>query len=653
MMKKVLAIDDQKEILLFIKGVFQHYFPNDKFLSTNSGHNGLELAESEEPDAILLDIMMPEIDGYEVCAQLKSNPKTKHIPVIMLSGIKKDTESRVKGLEVGADAFLSKPIDPSELAAQVNVMLRIKAAEDKLRDENKNLEELVEIRTNEALENELKFKTIVENAEGIIFLLNTDAKFLMAEGKKRAKLGFDQKNLIGKSALEIYKDQPEIIKSIKLAIKGEKSSCLIEFGELSFDAWFSPHYDGNKNVIGVIGVAVDISEMKSAEKKVKDALEKAQESDRLKSAFLATMSHELRTPLNAIIGFSEILNEELSPAEINEMSGIIYNNGSSLLEMVENIFDITLIESGEITITKENFEFKDFLDDLYVSIREEAAKLNKKHLKIILPDLEEMNEFSAFTDRRKLKQIIMNLVKNALKFTHDGSIKLDYTYELSDAGQSFLKIDVIDTGIGIENNKLDIIFKSFRQADETSLREYGGAGIGLSVAKKLSELIEGSLWVVSELNTGSTFSLKIPCSDTSKVKGNRLTLDFDQMKQSIGGNVILVVEDDISSYLLLKYLLKLVDVKSIWAKNGSEAIDYVQTVPTIKLVLMDLRMPGMTGYEAAHRIKSENPKLPIIAQTVQALYGEREKAIQAGCDDFVTKPIHKASLFSILEEYLK
>lgn len=652
LMKKVLAIDDQKEILLFIKGTLKHYAPDVDLISVQDGKMGLKIAEKELPDAILLDIMMPIMDGYEVCKKLKSNPKTNHIPVLMLSGVKKDTESRVKGLEAGADAFLSKPIDPPELAAQVNVMLRIKAAEDELRDENKNLEALVEVRTKQMLENELKFKTIVENAEGIIFLLNTDGLFLMAEGKKRDQISVEKGNVLGKSAFEIYKDYPEVIKSIRLALRGEMSSCLLDVSDLSFDIWFSPHHDSNKKIIGVIGVAVDITEMKVAEKRIQLALEKAQESDRLKSAFLSTMSHELRTPLNAIIGFSEILDGNLEIDDIDEMSSIIHNNGCNLLEMVENIFDITLIESGEITIIREEFLFSDFLEELYIEIKEEAAKLNKKHLDLILPIITDDEKPKIYTDQRKLKQILLNLIKNALKFTHDGSIEIVFEHEIANDGSKLLKFDIIDTGIGIEPEKFDFIFEAFRQADDSKLRKYGGAGIGLSVAKKLTELIDGKLWAESKLNQGSTFSLKIPCANKANIKSKNTPIDIELLKKSFAGNLVLIAEDDISSYLLLKYLLKKVNIKTVWAKNGTEAYEFCSTVPSIKLVLMDLRMPDMTGYEATRKIKSQFPTMPVIAQTVQALYGEREKAMQVGCDDFVTKPINKEKLYNLLKEHL-
>jgi len=652
-MRKVLAIDDEKQNLIFIKGTLKHYAPEIEFIGALEGKSGLKMAEKELPDVILLDIMMPIMDGYEVCKELKSNPKTKNIPVIMLSGVKKDTESRVKGLDAGADAFLSKPIDPPELAAQVNVMLRIKAAEDILRDENKNLEELVEIRTKQMLENELKFRTIVENSEGVIFLLDTNGVFLMAEGKKRAEINVEEGDLVGKSAFEIYRDNPEVIKSIRLALKGEMSSCLVEVKGFTFDIWFSPHYDGDKSCIGVIGMAVDITEMKVAEKRTREALEKAQESDRLKSAFLSSMSHELRTPLNAIIGFSEILNGNLEIDEINEMSSIINNNGTSLLEMVENIFDITLIESGEVTVVREEFLFSDFLEEIYIEIKEEAAKLNKKHLNIILPFISENEKFKVYTDHRKLKQILLNLFKNALKFTEEGNVELIIEHETTNDGDEHLKFDIIDTGIGIEPDKFDFIFEAFRQADDTKLRKYGGAGIGLSVAKKLCELIDGKLWAVSNIDSGSIFSFKIPCSNKAISKPKNAPIDLELLKQSLGGNLVLIAEDDISSYLLLKYLLKMVNIKTVWAKNGTEAYEFCVTVPSIKLVLMDLRMPDMTGYEATRKIKTKFPMLPIIAQTVQALYGEREKAILVGCDDFVTKPINKEKLYNLLVEHLK
>ncbi len=387
------------------------------------------------------------------------------------------------------------------------------------------------------------------------------------------------------------------------------------------------------------------------EVELKDALNKAIESDRLKSVFLSTMSHELRTPLNAIIGFSELINSASTPEELEKFSKTIYNSGNLLLELVEGLFDITLIEAGEIKIEKKHHNLKSIINDVIEVIKAERIKTGKEILDLNIGEYPLNEEFEIYTDINKLKQILLNLLKNALKFTHYGSI----TFELEKVSveqKSFIKFMIKDTGIGIPKDKFKLIFDIFRQADDTHTRKYGGAGIGLSVTQKLTTLLGGKVDVESELNKGTIFSVFIPIvqdkQPISLKPDSEKILEFLYPKKTI-----LIAEDDDSSMTLMEFHMKKLGVALIHAKNGQEAVDYIsKNGKAVDLVLMDINMPIMNGYKAARLIKKLNPSMPIIAQTAYAIAGDRERAIESGCVDYIAKPINGKQLINLIKKYL-
>ncbi len=379
------------------------------------------------------------------------------------------------------------------------------------------------------------------------------------------------------------------------------------------------------------------------------ALKKATESDRLKSAFLATMSHELRTPLNAIIGFSDIINEELTNEEIFKFCRNINSSGNHLLNIVEDLFDITLIESGKTNINKKEENLSAILKDIEEIVKSELKSTNKTNVKLELLNPGGIKDLKIMTDASKLKQIIINLVKNAIKFTDKGYIKYGYTIEKHN-DTSFLKFFVEDTGIGIHPEMYSYIFDVFRQADDTYTRKYGGTGIGLSISKKLTELLGGKIWVESEINKGSIFYFTIPVEDNAKFIAE--TIEKSKSDQ-IMNKTILIVEDDLSSLEFLKTILEKYDIKILSTDNGAEAIKICKSDNSIDLVLMDINMPIMDGYAATKKIKEFMPDLPIIAQTAYAIAGDREKSLEAGCDDYISKPIKRQLLYNIIEKYLQ
>ncbi|MFK5854521.1 MAG: ATP-binding protein, partial [Bacteroidota bacterium] len=387
------------------------------------------------------------------------------------------------------------------------------------------------------------------------------------------------------------------------------------------------------------------------------ALKKATESDRLKSAFLATMSHELRTPLNSIIGFSDLIYKDMHIDDIVKFSNTIKSSGEDLLVMVEDLFDITLIESGMSKVKSSDVEVNALLREILEVIKIEQYKTNKSNLELVHTIPLGAGATIINTDSAKLKQILINLLRNALKFTHEGHIHYGYSIE-TEEGKPVIKFFIEDTGIGVHKDKYELIFDVFKQVEDSHTRTYGGTGIGLSIAKKLTELLGGNIWVESEVGKGSTFYFSIPYEEPETIiKLNEL--EVIDIVSTLGAynipkeKTILIVEDDKASFEFLKVVLEKSGFNIIWAKDGEEAINACKEKTQICLVLMDINMLVMNGYEATRQIKKFKPNLPIIAQTAYASSGDREKATKAGCDDYISKPIKKDILMEKIGKWIK
>ncbi len=404
-------------------------------------------------------------------------------------------------------------------------------------------------------------------------------------------------------------------------------------------------YQGNPAMQGTL---IDITERKKHEQELKIALEKAKESDRLKSVFLTTMSHELRTPLNAVIGFSELIDKSLPIDVITDFAETINDSGTHLLNIIEDIFDISTLETGDMKVIKEEFSLKKAIKEISDSIKAEQKKEKKECLNIYFCPDKKVQDTMVYTDRHKLKQIMINLLKNATKFTLEGHI--EYGYEIED--EKNILFFVKDTGIGIPKDKQEIIFDRFRQVDDSFTRKFGGTGLGLAIVKHLVEILGGKIWLSSETDKGSEFYFTLPCNIADDSIKKTTETDITKTSINLSGKVILVVDDVKSIYQYLKAILRKTNVRLIWAKDGQEAIDICKENKNISLVLMDIQMPVLNGLEATRLIKQFRKELPVIAQTAYALKGDREMSLNAGCDDYITKPIDTKVLFTTIEKYI-
>ncbi len=464
--------------------------------------------------------------------------------------------------------------------------------------------------------------------------------------------GYAQSEAVGKTPrifksnqypYTFYKELWKVITSGKTwrsEIINQRKNGEIFWAEVSI----SPIFDQQGEITHFVSVHEDISQKKKMIEELIRAKEKAEENDKLKSAFLANLSHEIRTPMNGILGFSNLIRESSSYLPENEpYFQLIQESGDRMLNTLEDIIKISEIETNQVKVSVQEINVSEHIIKLMQFFEPDA---HKKNLEMILEDNLHEDERVIYTDVPKFDSIITNLLKNAVKFTLRGyvTVKLDM-------GGNMLTVAVKDTGIGIPENKLEVIFDRFVQADMSMGRLYEGTGLGLAIAKSYSILMGGDINVESKPGSGSTFFFSLPCNTAKKVMAEQAGINDNSIR--LPENLkVLVVEDDHPASVLYKLMLRDKCAELLFARNGEQAVDLVSANPDIDIVLLDLKMPGMNGFIAARRIKDLNNHIKIIAQTACTLAGDKEKALSAGCDDYITKPVDWKKLFYVINKCL-
>lgn len=391
--------------------------------------------------------------------------------------------------------------------------------------------------------------------------------------------------------------------------------------------------------------------VKERTKELDEAKKRAEKSDMLKSIFLSNVSHDLRTPMNAIIGFSELLKDgDLSDISREDYLDLISKNGENLLNLINDIIDISKIEAGIIQCNKlSNCPLNDLLKELEQSFQQYKFLKDSDNVKLFFNKDNIIPDFAIKTDAFRLKQILSNLISNAVKFTKEGEI--EFSYQLID--EELIRFYVKDTGIGIPTDKIDDLFKRYEQVKCTDSPEVG-TGLGLAIAENLTKLLGGKMWIESEEGKGSTFYFTINFKEASgPVMDYFPKPEKDPNNYDLHKKVFLIVEDDMSNFNYLKAVLTKANAKVLWAKDGERAVEICKANTDISMVLMDIHLPKLNGFIATKKIHEINSEIPVIAQTAYAMSGDEEKCYDAGCVDYMAKPIKPNILLSKIEKNLK
>ena len=506
------------------------------------------------------------------------------------------------------------------------------------------------------------FRTLIDKSNDAIEVIDMEtAQFIDVNERACIDLGYSRSELLSMKVFDIDPNQTlEVFQSFMGSFQHSNSS-IIETSHYRKDGSVFP-VEVNVTVVKLdkkytIAIVRDITERKHVEEELINAKNKAEESDRLKSAFLANMSHEIRTPMNGILGFTELLKEPmLSGEKQQEYIKLIQKSGDRMLNIINDIINISRIESDQVKITISDTDIKEQLEYIYNFFKPEAEH---KQLHLSFRHSLPGDEFIIKTDKEKIYAVLTNLVKNALKFTQSGSIELG-----CDKKGEFLEFYVRDTGQGIRKDQQEIIFERFRQGSELLNRSYEGAGLGLAISKAFVKMLGGEIWLESNSDlgsingdprkTGSTFFFTIPVNRWQETKIAPEIIETDNATNNqIRKLKILIVEDDEISKILITNIIDIFADNPIKVTTGIEAVNACRNHPDIDLVLMDIKIPGIDGYEATRQIRKFNKDVVIIAQTALGLTGDRENAMEAGCNDYISKPVNRTALRAMINKYFK
>ncbi len=652
-LKKVLIVDDEDDHLFLIKRSFDD---SEKFTLEfqTSLKKALDIIPVFKPDIILSDFKLPDGDAREIITQYSYD-----IPIVIMTSYGNESLA-VELIKAGAmDYFIKSP----DTFLNINWIIQRVWREWRHMTEHRKIEEDKKL-----------LAELLEMAPASFVVHDEQGNFLYANQKALGLGDYHENNLSGLSPKNSFLN--EVLPKDIFQMNG--------MDEINFEIDHK-HKDGSMvplNVYSrsinwnnrkfVLTVTTDITDIKNYQKEILDknkeieiqnleyrklmdelvkSKEKAEESDRLKSAFLANMSHEIRTPMNGIIGFADLLEDNsIEDDKKKQFLQIIKTSGLQLLNIINDIIDISKIETHQIRFTEEKVNISQIMNDL-VSFFYQITE--KKNLQLTISSMVGNDQDECKTDGVKLRQILTNLINNAIKFTDCGFIKV-----LVSVKDHLFYFEVQDSGCGISKENQSVIFDRFRQVDDkkgSTLQV--GTGLGLAISKAYIELNGGKISVSSEPGKGSAFSFTWPYVSAKELplKNGDEFCDVNKSSTSIynwSGKNILVAEDELVNFFYVRELLTPTGANIIKAVNGKEVLDYLSKNPYPDIILMDLKMPLLNGYDATIEIRRTNKDVPIIAVTAYAFAGEKEKAMNAGCHLFIHKPFRKEELLSAISQFI-
>lgn len=502
-------------------------------------------------------------------------------------------------------------------------------------------------------ENEYRLNAILDNSTALIYIKDLKGRYVMTNKRFKAFFGLSDEMVIGQTDYDFNtKELADYF--TKTDEQVTRTLRPIETEELIDTPW------GNRNLLlhkfplltpdgillGVSGIATDVTDKTELQKQTIAALQKAESAQQIQEQFLANMSHEIRTPMNGIQGMTRLLLETSLSDEQKHFTNIISRSLNNLVVIVNNVLDFSNLQAGKLVLDSHTFDLPELLEEVKKYF--ESTLANKKldfilSIDTAVPQLVKGDSF-------RLKQILTNLIGNAIKFTNEGEIKLQVSTPEKNTQNILVRFVLSDTGIGIPKDKLQTVFESFAQAGKKISTGYGGAGLGLTISKGLLEIQGGSISAESEPGVGSVFTFQIPFGEGIKEQTEKSQSDYESL---LAGKRILVVEDNQVNQRLIDFVLKKVNVTADLAANGQEAIALCKKNPPYDLVIMDLQMPVMDGYETTLYMRRKmRLQMPIIAMTATALKEDQEKSAEVGMNDFMIKPFDFNDLYARLVRLL-
>ena len=704
---EILVAEDSITQAIQIKHLLESHHYN--VIVAQNGKQAMDWLSKHKPSLIISDILMPEMNGYELCKKIKSNKNTEDIPVILLTRLS-DPEEIIEGLSCGADSFITKPYNEKYLLSHIEKILsekngadhkkvpfgteilfrgikrfiqaeqenviklmlniyegaihqneKLVQSQEELRLLNERLESMVEERTSALSEeieiatqitkklkkSEEKFRSILENSADAIFIADQKGRFVYSNKAVKNMLGYTLEEIKGKPITYIA-PADKIEEHLKLFGQLLSEGKLFTELELLKKDGSIISTDLNSTLLPdglVYGSFRDITERKLAEKALKHAKVKAEANDKLKTTFLNNISHEVRTPLNGILGFAEIMAHPDLSDEDKDVSLSMLYESSNRLLNTINNY----MDISLITSGNMTPYNKNFVPAQILNeiFGKYEILCDAKNLKLLLNIPDQSDNLLVNSDPEIFRKITSHLLNNAVKFTEKGSINYGYLISARE-----LELFVKDTGIGIGKKSRRSIFECFVKEDRGPLMLTEGSGLGLSIAKGMIEIIGGKIRVESEIGIGSYFSFTIPLMIDADIAVSG-TPDIKHKKIN-GGATILIVEDDETNFFYLNTLvIRETGEKVLHASNGREAISLFKANPGIVLILMDINMPEIDGLEATRQIKLIKKEVPIIAITAYAMSGDEERILAAGCDGYLSKPISKKKFLEKMAEFIK
>ncbi len=663
----ILLVDDREDGLIALEALLSE-FKNYRLVKAGSGAEAIALLDQYDFAMVLLDVQMPHMDGFEAAAIMRRNPRYKSVPIIFVTAINKDERYVYRGYEAGAVDYIFKPFDPMILKSKVAVFADLHLKNRQLREQAKQLSEreVLEQRAfiqSIEIESLRRYRNLAESIPHMVLRATPTGNLEYSNEAWCTYTGMSVAESLGagwQSAIH-PEDLPGSLLTWSQAMRTTsryESEVRIRNRQGVYRwHWIKadPELDERGNVIAWLGTCTDIEDRKSFEDKLREAQRTAELANDAKTHFLANMSHEIRTPLNAIMGFTELLTDpEHSTEEKMKNVAIVRRNCHQLLKIVDEILDISKVEAGELETEKVETKIIELLSEVKALMRVQAGK---KGIELNFETTSRV-PVRVLTDSTRLRQILLNIIGNALKFTKEGSVSVSTRFTTNMDGNCFLVFTVKDTGVGIDQQSAQKIFQPFSQADTSTTRLFGGTGLGLALARRLARALGGDVELIkSAPGEGSTFVISIEVEVPEQEEWDRLDAIADEIvpvmpvenfdTSKLRGKRILLVEDAEDNQFLIQQFLSRTGCVVEIANNGAEGVTKALN-NEYEVILMDIQMPFVDGYQATSQLRSAGYSKPIIALTAHALNEERDKCLRTGCTSHLTKPINRRQLIESL-----